>query len=403
MGGFDGSRQLDSVERYDTENQTWDTVAPIKIARSALSLTVLDGKLWAMGGFDGNSFLSIVELYDPASNKWEESTSLSSGRSGHASAVIYQPSCVNQYMDCVDDQTNRGKKSPDDDESKPGPSSGGGTNAISKGPMPSAGSSGQLHAFSGNRCTHCDNENRTEIEENEHKRHKKVENHNQNLCTYEQQCHEAIHSLLRMDDIAKIQKIDQNQCDSMEMGMEHTLGTATEKCVPFAANDETIEMELSDEDANDYGSCIQHDMNKYRQKPSLPCDDDGDVGIGELSETSNSMSENSSSLDEWNSQNAVSGMRNRLKVRGNEPKSGTYSLCRLKNKVRKNICDFVNWSVSELPKVIPQDTNSNRQTSIANTSANSNHSSNNHSNNSTLSDERKCDLLRKYYKCKLKY
>lgn len=104
VGGFDGTRQLSSVERYDTENQVWEHVAPIKIARSALSLTSLDGKLYAIGGFDGTNFLSIVEVYDPKNNTWEQGTPLSSGRSGHASAVIYQPSCVNNFMDCIEDE-----------------------------------------------------------------------------------------------------------------------------------------------------------------------------------------------------------------------------------------------------------------------------------------------------------
>lgn len=387
---------MDSVERYDTVNQTWDTVAPIKIARSALSLTVLDGKLWAMGGFDGNSFLSIVEIYCPATNKWEESTSLSSGRSGHASAVIYQPSCVHQYMDCIDDHTNRGKKLPDDDEPRPGPSSGG---SAPKGSTHST--SGQLHAFSGNRCTHCDNENKTELDENVHKNHKKPDNHSKSLCSYEQQCHEAIHCLLRMDDNEKTQKIRQNKCDSMELGMESVLNAVEEKCSPIAEPDEPITMDVSDEDANDYDTFDQYDARKYRRKTSFPCDEDGS---SEMSDDSNSMSENSNSLDACNSQNTVSGMRNRLKVRGTDHKSGTCSLSRLKNKVRKNICDFVNWSVSELPKVIPHDTNSNRLASIPNTSTNNtNNNTNNSNNNNTLSEERKCDLLRKYYKCKLKY
>lgn len=396
VGGFDGTRQLDSVERYDTENQTWEIVAPIKIARSALSLTVLDGKLWAMGGFDGHSFLNIVELYDPAVNKWEESTPLSSGRSGHASAVIYQPACVNQYMDCVDDQTNRGKKSPDDDDSKPGPSGsggGGGGSTAPKVPTPSTSSSGHLHAFSGNRCTHCDDENKTESEE-DHIKHKKIKRHGQNACSkYEQQCHEAIHCLLRMDE--QKQRIGQNQCDSMEIGSENILDAVVEKGLPAVENDEAVEMEISDEETNDYDSFNAHDVRKYRRKASLSC---GDSGDGELSETSNSMSENSSSLDVWNSKNAVPGMRNRLKVRGSEQQGGACSLSRLKNKVRQNICDFVNWSVSEKPKVIPQDTNSNRLTSIPNTSSNNNNNTNN-----TLSEERKCDLLRKYYKSKLKH
>jgi hypothetical protein len=51
VGGYDGQRQLDTVERYDTEKDSWDSVSSIRTARSALSLTVLDGKLYAMGKF----------------------------------------------------------------------------------------------------------------------------------------------------------------------------------------------------------------------------------------------------------------------------------------------------------------------------------------------------------------
>ncbi|XP_036340483.1 kelch-like ECH-associated protein 1 isoform X2 [Rhagoletis pomonella] len=105
VGGFDGTRQLATVERYDTENQIWELVAPVRIARSALSLTPLDGKLYAIGGFDGTNFLSIVEVYDPKTNTWDEGTPLNSGRSGHASAVIYQPSCATNFMECMDSET----------------------------------------------------------------------------------------------------------------------------------------------------------------------------------------------------------------------------------------------------------------------------------------------------------
>lgn len=48
VGGFDGSRQLSSVERFDTDRQTWETVTPMKTSRSALSVNVIDGKLYAM-------------------------------------------------------------------------------------------------------------------------------------------------------------------------------------------------------------------------------------------------------------------------------------------------------------------------------------------------------------------
>lgn len=49
VGGYDGTRQLNSVERYDTERDIWEHVSNVTIARSALSVTVLDGKLYAMG------------------------------------------------------------------------------------------------------------------------------------------------------------------------------------------------------------------------------------------------------------------------------------------------------------------------------------------------------------------
>lgn len=108
VGGFDGTRQLASVERYDTEHAVWDSVAPISIARSALSVTSLDGRLYAMGGFDGFNFLSIVEVYDPELNIWEKGAELTTGRSGHASAVIYKPSGMPAYMDCreIDEHEN---------------------------------------------------------------------------------------------------------------------------------------------------------------------------------------------------------------------------------------------------------------------------------------------------------
>lgn len=49
VGGYDGAQQLASVERYDTERDVWECAAAVHVARSALSLTVLDNKLYAMG------------------------------------------------------------------------------------------------------------------------------------------------------------------------------------------------------------------------------------------------------------------------------------------------------------------------------------------------------------------
>lgn len=347
---------------------------------------MLDGKLYALGGFDGHNFLSIVELYDPAQDKWEESTALTSGRSGHASAVIYQPSCASLYMDCMEDQINRSKKSPDDDENKPGPSNQGGS-SVSKGPSHSNGSANHLHTFSGNRCTHCDNTN-TNDSEQEHM--KQMMRQKQSLCSgnqYEQECREAIYSLLRMDHEEKIRK---EQLETTKL-----LENLTTTC------DDNANMDISgDEESNDYDT-FKTDNQKRLRKQIAPLPDDS-----ETDENSNSVcSENSSSLNSGSSNSLEScstvkissDLRNRLKAKPNE--FGQCSLVKLKNKVRKNISDFVTWSsqsVPPLPTFIPQDSNSNDAHKVANIS-------NSNSNSNSPMDERKCDLLRKYYKCKLKY
>lgn len=327
-----------------------------------------------MGGFDGHSFLSIVELYDPAQDKWEASTPLTSGRSGHASAVIYQPSCVNQYMDCVEDHIDRSKKSPDDDENHPGPSDSGGP-STSKCPPSAPGSSTQLHTFSGNRCTHCDDENKTESQQQHMERTMTRYNENYMSSKYERECREAINCLIQMDHK---EKTNANQCNKVE---GNTL-------IDIPASDGNACMDISDGETNDYDSFDVDNPKKCRRKVSMPYLD------SEMSETSNSMSENSNSVDSCGaSANIIPVARNRLKARCSD--GGQCSLSRFKNRVRQNICDFVTWSVSSpLPKAaaIPQDSNSNNLSSLSNIPS-----------NNASTEGRKCDLLRKYYKCKLKY
>lgn len=81
----------------------------MKISRSALSVNVIDGKLYAMGGYDGNHFLSNVEVYNPLDDSWEDGVPLTSGRSGLASAVIYQPSCSQPYTQENKNSIQRGE------------------------------------------------------------------------------------------------------------------------------------------------------------------------------------------------------------------------------------------------------------------------------------------------------
>lgn len=49
MGGYDGTDQLNSVEKYDVEKNSWSFVAPMKHRRSALGVTVHQGKIYVLG------------------------------------------------------------------------------------------------------------------------------------------------------------------------------------------------------------------------------------------------------------------------------------------------------------------------------------------------------------------
>lgn len=59
VGGYDGENQLSSVERYNTEKDEWEFVAPVRTARSALSVSVLDGKLYALGKYFFSFYIKI--------------------------------------------------------------------------------------------------------------------------------------------------------------------------------------------------------------------------------------------------------------------------------------------------------------------------------------------------------
>ena len=51
VGGYDSCNQLKTVEKYDTETDTWEWVASMKNPRSALSCAVLNGKIYALGEY----------------------------------------------------------------------------------------------------------------------------------------------------------------------------------------------------------------------------------------------------------------------------------------------------------------------------------------------------------------
>ena len=69
-----------TVYAYDPTADAWSERAPMPTARGALSVTVHDGKLYAIGGYEGKANSPAVEVYDPVRNSWSSRAALPTAR-----------------------------------------------------------------------------------------------------------------------------------------------------------------------------------------------------------------------------------------------------------------------------------------------------------------------------------
>jgi len=77
-----------TVYVYDPTTDTWAERAPMPTARGALSVTVHDGKLYAIGGYDRTANTAAVEVYDPERNTWASRAPLPTPRDHLATATV---------------------------------------------------------------------------------------------------------------------------------------------------------------------------------------------------------------------------------------------------------------------------------------------------------------------------
>lgn len=89
LGGYDGDKYLNSVEKYDQESDEWVSVEPMNQKRCTLSSVSSNDLryIYAIGGFNGSA-LGTVERYDVYEDKWEMLPSMNSKRFMHASVRI---------------------------------------------------------------------------------------------------------------------------------------------------------------------------------------------------------------------------------------------------------------------------------------------------------------------------
>jgi len=70
IGGFDGSKIINTVEAYDNRLKNWMTIEPLPTARSSAMACAQGGKLWVLGGTSGTR-LRTVDVFDPRANRWD--------------------------------------------------------------------------------------------------------------------------------------------------------------------------------------------------------------------------------------------------------------------------------------------------------------------------------------------
>lgn len=63
-------------------------LAPMLNCRDAVGASFLGNRIYAVGGYDGTKYLNDVERYDPIKNEWEQVTGLNTGRAGACVAIV---------------------------------------------------------------------------------------------------------------------------------------------------------------------------------------------------------------------------------------------------------------------------------------------------------------------------
>jgi N-acetylneuraminic acid mutarotase len=78
VGGYNKENVVvNNVMRYERYLDKWIKVASMNTPRAKLGMATLDGYIYAIGGYDGTSNLCSVEKYCPQTNRWTYVSQLS--------------------------------------------------------------------------------------------------------------------------------------------------------------------------------------------------------------------------------------------------------------------------------------------------------------------------------------
>ena len=72
-----------------SRSAVWSMLAPMPTARQEISVSVLDGKVFAIGGYDAHGqSTATVEVYDPRTNTWQKAAPLPIATNHNAAATV---------------------------------------------------------------------------------------------------------------------------------------------------------------------------------------------------------------------------------------------------------------------------------------------------------------------------
>merc|ERR1740139_1937836 len=94
MGGVDDQEDLDTVEVYDLQADSWQRVASLPRRLYAHAAAAMGGKIYVTGGFDQDDSVNLVYVYDPQADAWTQLASMGITRNAHASAAVGGKLCV---------------------------------------------------------------------------------------------------------------------------------------------------------------------------------------------------------------------------------------------------------------------------------------------------------------------
>jgi N-acetylneuraminic acid mutarotase len=82
------NKNLDTNEAYDSSTNQWSTKAPLPTARSGITSQNLGGKVYVFGGETGGGTFNQNEAYDPIINRWQKMEPMPNACHGLGSALI---------------------------------------------------------------------------------------------------------------------------------------------------------------------------------------------------------------------------------------------------------------------------------------------------------------------------